>query len=72
MPQLPPLQEPQEQEEVPATGDAEPPSLTLKQAKVDNTRSALFLQFGQVAGDVDWLNGRINSNLFSQLWQLYS
>jgi hypothetical protein len=72
VPQLPPLQEPQEQEEVPATGEAEPPSLTVKQAKVDSTRSALFLQLGQVAADFDWLNGRINSNLFSQLWQLYS
>jgi hypothetical protein len=67
VPQLPPLQEPQEQEEVPATGEAEPPSLTVKQANVDSTRSALFLQFGHVAAAVDWLNGRINSNLFSQL-----
>jgi hypothetical protein len=54
-------------EDVPPTGVAEPPSLTVKQAKVDNIRSAVFLQVGQVAGEVDWLNGRINSNLVSQL-----
>jgi hypothetical protein len=54
-------------EEVPPTGEVEPPLLTVKQAKVDKIRSALFLQVGQVAGEVDWLNGRINSNLVSQL-----
>jgi hypothetical protein len=67
VPQLPPLQEPHEQEEVPATGEAEPPSFVVKQAKVDSTRSASLLHVGQTAGDFDWLNGRINSNLFSQL-----
>jgi hypothetical protein len=67
VPQLPLLQEPHEQEEVPATGEDEPPSLVVKQAKVDRIRSASLLHAGQTAGDFDWLNGRINSNLLSQL-----
>ncbi len=72
MAQLPPLHEPQEHDEVPAIGVVEPPLLTVKEAKVDRIRWALFLQVGQVAAEVDWLNGRINSNLVSQLRQLYS
>jgi hypothetical protein len=53
VPQLPPPQEPQEQEEVPATGAATPLSLFVKQAKVDKIRSAPDLQVGQVAEEVD-------------------
>jgi len=70
--QLPPPQEPHEQDDVPAIGVAEPPSLTVKEAKTERMRSALLLHVGQVAGDVDWLNGRISSNLVSQLWHEYS
>jgi len=55
------------QDEVPATGAADPPSLTVKQANVDNNFLAGFLQVGQSAGESDWLNGRISSNFVSQL-----
>jgi hypothetical protein len=72
VPQLPPEQEPQEQEDVPATGAVVPPSLIVKLANTDMIRPAGFLQVGQSAGEVDWLKGRISSNLLSQVWHEYS
>jgi len=44
----------------------------VKQANVDINFLAGFLQVGQSAGESDWLNGRIISNLESQLRQAYS
>ncbi len=70
--QLDPLHEPQEHDDVPATGVAVPPSLIVKLANVDISFLAGFLQVGQAAGESDWLKGRIISNFESQLRQAYS
>lgn len=72
LPQVLQLPLAQLEQELPPTGVADPPSLTVKQAKVESTRSALFLQVGQVPGEPDRLNGRMSSNLESQVRQTYS
>jgi hypothetical protein len=59
-------------QELPPTGIEDPPSLTEKQAKVEGTRSALFLQVGHEAEAPERLNGRISSNLESHLRHSYS
>jgi len=56
----------------PPIGEVNPSSLVVKEAKRDNTRSALSLHLGQEAPSVAWLNGRKSSNLTSQAGQTYS
>ena len=63
---------PQLEQEFPPIMEGSPLSSVEKQAKEDNIRSALFSHLGQVAASLDWLNGRISSNLISQSGQVYS
>jgi len=66
------LAAPQLAQPSPLIAAGSPLSSVVKQAKVDNTRSALCWQPGQAAASVAWLNGRNCSNLVSQSWQRYS
>ncbi len=70
--QVPQLAVLQLEHEFPPTLEDNPLSSVEKQAKVDNTRSALLWQCGQEAASVAWLNGRNSSNLNSQSGQTYS
>jgi hypothetical protein len=62
----------QDEQASPPTGAITPLSSVVKQANLDNTRSASFWQVGQEAGSVAQLTGRIFSNLLSQSVQMYS
>ena len=59
-------------QELPPTGVATPLSSEEKQAKRDNTRSALWWHSGHEAASPAWLNGRNSSNLDSHSGHIYS
>jgi hypothetical protein len=70
--QLPPAQPAHPPPPPPAIGTAVPNELTERQAKRDKALFALCLHIGQSAGSLDWLIGRISSNLVLQSGQIYS
>ena len=72
MEQLPELQLEQEWPPAPGTDWGTLPSEVLKAAKTDIFRRAGLWHLGQSAARLDWLNGRICSNLESHSEQTYS